>query len=191
MNFSLYNILSQLVPGFIVYAAVAYTFDIDYKGLDPLVLTAIAYSIGFVINSISAWIEGSFFRILGGLPSDELLKGKSCGRIKFYEWDKCKTLLKERNGGADPKTSALFGTAMRVANNEGRIQEMSNEYAFARGMLIAFVGAGLILALDMHCEVWFWLTYILLVLITAYRTKEKGYYYAKEVLTTALNKLEA
>jgi len=190
MNISFYNVLSHLISGFLVYIAGLYILKLDPNYLDPLMVTAVAYMIGYFINTLSAWSEWFLNWTWGGRPSDQLLKGKQCARIKFSEYEKACQLLQKKHGGKNTTTDNLFKVAMRITDNEGRISEMNGQYAFSRSFLVAILVSLVILSFKFYSNLEFWPVSVLLVLIAWYRAKERGYYYAKEVLNVALNKLE-
>jgi hypothetical protein len=190
MNLSIYNVLSQLISGFLLYLVGLYILKLDPKYLDPITATAVAYIIGYFINSISAWLEWLLNWTWGGRPSSQLLKGKKCARIKFVEHEKMNRLLHEKVEGEKMTTDDLFKVAIRVADNEGRIGDMNGQYALARSILIAATISSVILGFKLYYNAWFWAITVVLVLSAWYRAKERGFYYAKEVLNNALNKLE-
>lgn len=190
MNLSFYNVLSHLISGFLVYIVGLHVLNLEPDYLDPLIATAVAYILGYIINSVSAWIEGFLNWTWRGRPSDQILKGGRCMSIGFSEHAKIHLLLQKRHGGENPTTDDLFKVAMRIANNEGRIPEMSGQYAFSRSFFIASIISLIMLGFELYINWIFWVISVLLILIVWYRTKECGYYYVKEVLNVALNKLE-
>ncbi len=189
MSLSLYNVLSHLMPGYLLYLAIIHFFNIDAKYFDPIVATAIAYIIGYFVNSVSAWVEWVLNWSWRGRPSEQLLKGKKCGRIEFAEHEKMVKIFQEKIGKDNVKIDDMFQIAMRVADNDGRISDMNGQYAFSRSILVAVIISSTILSFKYYCINWFWILSIMVILIFWYRTKERGFYYAKEVLTVALNKL--
>jgi hypothetical protein len=124
------------------------------------------------------------------MPSSQILEGQACGRIKFSEWKTVKGLLQKELGKHKGDSIKLFGVAMRVAKNEGRIDEMNAQYAFARAMLTGVIVASIVFLVNTPCNLWLWPTAVIFSLVTWYRAKERGYYYAKEVLSVALNQLK-
>ena len=190
MNLSFYNVLSHLISGFLVYIVGLYFLKLDVDYLDPLMVTAVAYMIGYFINTISAWSEWLLNWTWGGRPSDQLLKGQQCARIKFSEYEKICQLLQKKHRGKNTTIDNLFKVAMRISDNEGRISEMNGQYAFSRSFLVAILVSLVILGVEFYSNLGFWFVSALLVLIAWYRAKERGYYYSKEVLNVALNKLE-
>ena len=72
MNFKYYDLLSSLVTGVIVCISINYAFELNFD-YDAIPLLAIAYIVGYFINSISALCENTFYKIMGGMPSDVLL----------------------------------------------------------------------------------------------------------------------
>jgi hypothetical protein len=171
----------------LVYIVGLHALDLEPNYLDALMATAIAYTLGYFVNSISAWIEFILNWTWGGRPSDQLLKGEVCGRIKFPEWKTTLKLLQKELDNKNASVDDLFKVAMRKAKNGGRIPEMNGQYAFSRSILIAILISVIILGLDFYQNTVFWIISLVLILAAWYRTKERGFYYAKEVLSEVLN----
>lgn len=190
MNLSFYNILAHLISGFLVYLVGLYTLELEPDYFDPLIATVVAYLVGYFVNSISAWGEFLLNWTWGGRPSDQLLKGKKCGRIKFVEWEKTLNLLKNELNDKKATTDDLFKVAMRKAKNDGRISEMNDQYAFSRSILIAILICVVILGANLYQNIGFWIISLIVILASWYRAKERGFYYAREVLNEALNNVE-
>ncbi len=189
MNLNLYNILSHIIPGFLLFMVGGYTLGIDFNAIPPLSATAIAYIIGFFTSTVGAWAEGGLFWTWGGKPSNNLLKGKGCGRIAFTEWKKVKNLLAKELGKQNATENNLFGVAMRISNKLERAEDMNAQYAFTRSLMVAVVGSAAFTLYANPCDISLWVVAIIATLVVWYRTKERGYYYAREVLAGALNKL--
>ena len=95
MKFSLYNVLSSLLHGFVLLYVVFHMFSIEINDKAILFYTAIAYFLGFFINTLSSWIEPLYFWCWGGKPSNKLLDGNSrLTGIKLYQADVIKNHLK-------------------------------------------------------------------------------------------------
>ncbi|MCF7846713.1 MAG: hypothetical protein K9M51_01445 [Candidatus Gracilibacteria bacterium] len=190
MNLSVYNILAHLISGFLVYLVGLYALELEPNYLDPFMATAVAYLIGYFVNSISAWVEFILNWTWSGRPSDQLLVGKGCGRIQFPEWKKILKLLQKELDNKKTSADDLFKVAMRKAKNGGRIPEMNGQYAFSRSVLIAILISVVFLGIPLYQNIGFWIISLILILASWYRAKERGFYYAKEVLSEALNKFE-
>lgn len=189
MKLSLYNVLSHLIPGYLIYIVIFYCFEIDAQFLNSLSATAVAYLIGYFVNTFGAWIESFLYWTWGGAPSLQLLEGKSCNRIKFSENNKIRKLLIEKYDVKD-NSDVLFKVAMRISADGGRISSMNEQYVFSRSILISVFISFAWLSFEFWQSSLFWTLGLLLILISWYRSKERGFYYVKEVLNKALNDLE-
>lgn len=56
MNFKAYDILSSLVPGFLVLLAGMQLFEISFNKDNIIPYTAEAFLLGYVINTLSSWL---------------------------------------------------------------------------------------------------------------------------------------
>ena len=61
MNFKFYDILSHLIPGFVVYLVylsfTGETFDKDFV----VPATAIAFILGYFVNTLASWLEDFYY----------------------------------------------------------------------------------------------------------------------------------
>ena len=133
---------------------------------------------------------------MGGKPSDKLLKapkpnccGKTrnytgFGRIRFYEYKKAVKLLKQELDDDKACEGKMFGKAMSYSNSneKTRVPDFNAQYAFSRVMLtLVIVSAGIIMP-KFYDLWWAWLITLALIILIGRRCKERGYYYAREVL---------
>ncbi len=188
MKFKFYDILSHLIPGFIVYIAFleinGESFDKDFV----VPATAIAFVLGYFINTLSSWLEDFYFWTWRGKPSNRLLDGKDIWKVRFYEHEKAKQVLQSENSSNTTSNDALFAIAMRYATPEtnSRIPDFNANYAFARVILTTILISSGFMIYSYYSK---WEVYVIsipLILIAWYRAKQRGYYFSREVLKTYL-----
>ena len=165
--------------------------------MNSILSLALAYVWGYILNAVSGLIEPFYFWTMGGRPSDKLLTSpsKCCitgktknytgyGRIKFFQYDKAIKMLRDELGDTDACTRKMFEKAMSYSNSNTatRVPDFNAQYAFSRVMLTLALVVGVILAFYYYCQWWYWLVFMVTVLLLWNRCKERGYYYAKEVL---------
>ncbi|MFR5934549.1 hypothetical protein [Phocaeicola sp.] len=189
MKFSLYNVLSSLLHGFVLLYVVFHMFSIEINDKAILFYTAIAYFLGFFINTLSSWIEPLYFWCWGGKPSNKLLDGNSrLTGIKLYQADVIKNHLKSDvgNGGQQQSNDCLFSIAKRKAGETNRISDLNGMYAFSRGLLtLSFVLSALLISKFYFCW-WSYVICIITIVILNIRSRQFAYYYSREVYTTYL-----
>ena len=61
MSFKPYDILSALIPGFLMLLALLNILGVSYHKDLVIAYTAIAFLIGFIINTLSSWLEDFYF----------------------------------------------------------------------------------------------------------------------------------
>ena len=83
MNFKAYDILSSLIPGFIMLIVLIPFLGLEYNKDYVIGYTAIAFLLGYVLNTLGSWLEDLYYLTWGGKPSDKLLDGKSIWKIKI------------------------------------------------------------------------------------------------------------
>ena len=114
MNFKAYDILSSLIPGFIVLLVLLKLFGLNYDKDYVIAYTAIAFLIGYVVNTLSSWLEDFYYFTWGGKPSNNLLEGKGVWKVKFYEHEKAKNCLIQETQSTNPTNDHLFSIAMTL-----------------------------------------------------------------------------
>lgn len=188
MNFKFYDILSSLVPGFIILAASMYVLNIEYNKDYVLPYTALAFLVGYIINAICSWLEGIYYWTWGGKPSTMLLDGKDMWKVRFYESNRVKEHLLEELKDTNASNDKLFHEAMRYANgkSDSRVDDFNAHYAFSRSLLTTTLMAIIFIAFRQYDN---WLFYVIAIpsfFVVWFRCKQRAYYYAREVLNEYL-----
>jgi hypothetical protein len=190
MKFKAYDILSSLVPGFLILLALLRLFNLQFDKDLIVAYTAIAFLLGYIINTVSSWLEDFYYFTWGGKPSSKLLDAKGIWKVKFYHTTEVKALLQAESTNATASNDELFAIAMRSANGEKdtRVEDFNAQYAFSR-VLLTTVILGTVALLFTHYGDWRYYAVLMpIIFIIWLRCKQRGYYYAKEVLNVYLKK---
>ena len=184
MNFKAYDILSSLVPGFIVLMVLLNFVNIEYNKDWLIPYTAFAFLLGFVINTVSCWLEDIYYCTWGGKPSNRLLDGKSICKVRFYEYQKVKSLLLNEVSTDNPSNDQLFAIAMRYANGkkDSRVDDFNANYALSRAILTTVLISTILMLIKNYND---WRVYAITLPILFgvwLRCKQRAYYYAREIL---------
>lgn len=188
MNFKAYDILSSLVPGFLILLVLLKVLDIPYDKDLIIGYTAIAFLVGYIMNTISSWLEDIYFWTWGGKPSIRLLEGKDIWKVRFYDSLKVKQLLLQESTNLNAKHDELFSIAMRYSNGQkdSRVDDFNGMYAFSRALLTTLLISSLMLIIQNY-DNWIYYVGLLPTLVILWlRCKQRGYYYAREVLNVYL-----
>jgi len=194
MNFKLYDVLAHLIPGFLTIALVLHWQDISFDNNYILPATAIAFLIGYIINTLSSWLEGFYFWTWKGNPGASLLKGKKCWKVTFNENDRKKAISLLSSGLEkidDYKT--MFAKAKRIAEANDTMQRLltfNTNFAFSRVFLTTILLLSPFIVI-LYINNWFLIVGLVILLIISWlRAKQRAYYYAREVLNIYLTVLE-
>lgn len=196
MQFKYYDTLSTLISGAALLFVVSLAMKYDVQDTNVVILLAMAYILGYVLNAISAFAEPFYYWIMGGMPSDRLLtvpKPRCCGkvrnytgfgRVRFYEYEKAIRLLKDELEDDNANTRKMFGRAMSYSNsdNNTRVPDFNAQYAFSRVILTLVIVSVVVLAPQYYQLWWAWIIVAASICLAGRRCKERGYYYAREVL---------
>lgn len=180
----MYDILSNLIPGFLILFALAILIDKSLNELDITASIVLSYIIGYLNNTLSSWIEDLFNWSWGGKPSDQLLEGKSIWKVTFYQADKAKEYLIKEIQVNSPSTDSLFQIALRYAITDERVKEFNSNYALSRNLILSFTISSVIVNFYFWFNTWILAGSAVLIFIMWIRAKQRGYYFAREVLNT-------
>lgn len=188
MNFKLYDIFSQLIPGFILYATYLH---VDHQSFDSSFIvpaTAISFVVGYFVNTLASWLEPFYYFTWGGKPSNQILQGKSIWKVKFNELDKTRKYLVEEFGEAEATNDQLFSLANRYATPEvsARVADFNANYAFSRVILTTMLIVSGLLIWANYSNPSIYLVTLPIIFMAWLRSKQRGFYFAKEVLKTYL-----
>lgn len=172
MKLRFYDIVSQLIPGLMVYFSFMYLWDVPQQWQKFLPAFAFAMALGFGINAISSWLQPIYYWTWGGKPSTQLLNGIDIPKGRFYQKEQVAKWLEENYPGYS--TDALFEVAYQKAKNAANenVRIFNDNYAYARSL----VTTGLILAVlflsQYYCIWWVWLVTIFVLLMLWQRARE-------------------
>lgn len=193
MNFKYYDILSLLVMGYIVLMIFMNVFEIHYDNADSVLHLAFAFIVGYFINTLSSLLEDFFYWTIGGMPSNKLLKidpnkrYTGIRKVKFYQAQKVIEMLKIDVDDVNASEGKMFGRAMRISsgNEKSRVPDFNAHYALSRTVLtVMLIISGVLIIHYYGC----WKTYLIIIplLLAWERYRERGYYFAREVLNEYL-----
>jgi hypothetical protein len=210
-KFEFYDILGILVPGVLL----VYVFLLCFPGtiafvppkmsdaLNTIAFTAMAIFVGQLVQAIASLLEGPLYRTWGGRPSERALHSglgtrylpdATAKRIRA----KLKKVVSEHATDRD-----LFLYAMQCAEgaNSAQVSKFSALFAYHRALLVlclasfilitasAFIGA--LAALPRWKLVLLAAAAFVVFVLVWHRTRQRAYYYVREVLLTAERAMDA
>lgn len=193
MSFKYYDLLSKLIVGMVASYAILFIFFPDLELSEWIILPA-GYVVGYFLDALSSFIEPALNRTICGKPSTVLLtpilgqKWTGIKKVKFFFSEEAVKCLKIDTGDEDASTEKMFSYAKQMvnANKECRVQDFNGHYALSRVILTTVIIA-VVVAEIWYCCVWYsWLISLATLLLAWNRFRERGYYYAREVLNEYL-----
>jgi hypothetical protein len=205
-KFEFYDVLAMLVPGTLLVALVAIFFPalalraqtVEFpEGFAVICLLALAIFFGHLVQAISSLVEPIFNWTLRGRPSEQALR---IGLGDRYFPAKTATRVRAKLAalvGTDAQNQTLFLFAMQKAetSDNKRVSRFNGIYAFHRAILTLALIAILLLVLSMIWGVavhWplqekatTFAGILGLLMLFWNRTRQRAYYYVREVLLTA------
>lgn len=195
MDIKYYDLLSTTIIGVTIVSSINYLF-LENIEIDSVVYLALGYLAGYFINAIGSLLECFYYKTINGMPSDKLLtlvdgqNWTGCKRVKFYEAEKVIAMLKKELNDQNASERKMFECAMRKVNGceDCRVPAFNAQYAWSRTMLTAVLIVDILCFFRFYNEWLFWIIAMILLIISWNRFKERGYYYAREVLNEYLNR---
>ncbi len=208
-KFDIYDILGILIPGTLLVCLISQLFPavvshcgaVKYPdGFAVIALLALSIFVGHVIQAVASILEPLLHISWGGRPSDRALSkglgdrylpGNTASRIR----ERLESVL-----GKSAGTRSLYLYAVQRAEGVGRVGKFNSLYAYHRAVLTA-----LILSLVMLSTAYCWgcaadwprlakglvfVGVLLIIVILWYRSKQRAFYYVREVLLTVEHILE-
>ena len=203
---NLYDTLATIVPGTVLVTVVAALFPnvarpfhgIGFPDEFALVaLLAAAIGAGLSVQTLGCMLEERFFNLFGGMPSDRALAGRLGDRyLPRDAAQRIKAMLQKRCGPtAKPRSLFLHTMSVAESSPESKAAAFNAQYGQLRAVCALFI---LMLVLLGTSRLWgaaatwrvpsFWTVEGLAALLTvlfAWRTWQRGAYYARDVLLSA------
>jgi len=193
MSFKYYDLLSNLTVGVVVFYAVLKLY-FCVEDISELVILAGGYVTGYFLNAISGFMEPFLQWTIGGKPSDHLLSPireidwTGIKKVKFYYADEAIELLTIDAKADSSDKGKLFDYAKHraILCKDCRVPDFNNHYSLSR-VIFATVILGVVVAEIEYYDVWYsWLISAVALFLAWNRFRERGYYYAREVLNEYL-----
>ena len=193
MSFKYYDLLSNLTIGIIIFY-VLWKILFPEIVISDLCVIPCGYVVGYFLNAISSLIEPVLFKTICGRPSDKLLtpipgqKWTGIRKVRFYFAEQAIEMLKKDTKDKDATTDKMFGYAMHLVNSnkENRVSDLNGHYALSRVIFTTVIITVIIVEIK-FARIWYsWPITIPVLLLAWNRYRERGYYYAREVLNEYL-----
>ena len=193
MSFKYYDILSSLIVGIVAFYAIWMLAFPSIIISDWVVIPA-GYVVGYFLNAISNFIEPVMYITICGKPSNKLLtpvpgrEWTGIRRVKFYFAEQTIESLKEDLGDEKATTEKMFDYAKSVVNTDknSRVPDFNGHYALSRVILTTSFVAVVLVEIRFYYIWYSWVISIVLLFFAWNRYRERGYYYAREVLSEYL-----
>jgi len=194
MEFRIYDILSSLIHGVICLGTAMQLFDWSFQDYGAMYFAALAFCIGYLINTMGSWLQKALFWSFGGTPTKLMLrnrKGKTYAGISGVPFHFSKELVEELKNDLqvesiiDDKFSERMQQVARQSNNT-RIKDFNCSYAFSRSLIVSSLIVLELLISRYPCT---WQIYFVLItpIICYFRCRNRAFHYAKEVAMEYLN----
>lgn len=209
-KFEIYDIIGVVVPGVLL----ACVLPLFFPGMVPLVstvtfpeaftviaLTALAVLAGHVVQAIASIVERPMYWSWGGRPSDRIFSdGLGDRYLPLDTAKRIKEKLLEICPGASDRSLFLYAM-QRAECGGGRTARFNALYAYHRAILIltavvialylASFAGGLASTLGWKRNTIILVSLAVFFVLAWYRAKQRGFYYAREVLLKAEHDLDA
>lgn len=184
MNFKAYDILSSILPGFLILIAGLDMLEMAFDKDLVVLYTALSFPLGYVANAISSWMEGIYFWSWGGQPSSELLSSRTAWKVPFFDGNKTRQLLIIDSGNPSATNAELFTYAMRYGggDKDSKVEDLNANYVFSRNLLTTILLGSPFLFIRHHFDYRFYIILIPIIFVLWLRCKQRGYFYVRQIL---------
>lgn len=209
-KFDYYDLLGHIIPGLVLIGGaylLLYWFGVEVKipvisdAVTAVVILGMAIFSGNLLQALSSLLEPFYFWTWGGMPSNKLLAGKS-RRISAVYLSILKDTVKGHIAVSKTETNEakgelenrdIFMHCLTLCNQKslGRINRFNSLYAYHRALTtlsLVFLVITIIALIKVSVPagaLWVILTEIIVTLILWNRTRQRGFYFAEEVLRSA------
>lgn len=189
MGLKYYDLLSNTIVGVVVIAVVKIVW-FKNQSLDVEAYITGGYLLGYFINAASSLIEPVYYWLIGGMPSDRLLspvngqEWTGIHKVKFYEAQLAIRKLKSELGDDNASTGRMFACAKchSVSNLDSRVPDFNAQYALSRVIFTCTIVVFIFLSFQLYDLWYFWIVGLAALWLAWNRYREKGFYFAREVL---------
>jgi len=192
MNYKYYDLLSNLTVG-VVAVYTLWKILIPELDISEWVVIPAGYVVGYFLDAFSSLIEPVLYRTIGGKPSNVLLtpiEGQEWTGIKKVKFFFSKQVVEELKHeiGDNATTDKMFSYVMRIVNTntDCRIPDFRSHYALSR-VILTVTAIAVTIAEIKYYYIWYsWGLSAIILYLAWNRFRERGYYYAREVLNEYL-----
>jgi hypothetical protein len=204
-KFTYYDVIAHIVPGTLVLGVLAllpevFGFQVPTPKSDLIAVVAglpVTYTIGQVVQGLSSLMQPVYYKLWGGMPSTVIVEGHS-KRLKGERLERVMGALTAYFDSPSETTNereALISDAMALCNREalGRVADFNASYAFHRALLTTGAVTTILLAVAVFSAnasvrpgaIYFGCLALALTAIEFVRARQRGEYFAVEVLNMA------
>jgi len=189
MTFSLYDILSKVIPGGLIFFALILVFPIPKDQLGEATSLIAVYILGYFVETIASLVERPIiFKLFGKNPAVKLLEGGKFLHISLDRKEKLNEIIERDFKEIKDDKLSLFSTFYDVVTKKDykRVNHFLEHYILSRNILVSFFIGGIIyMSFNFNLTI---LIFFLVALIFLFlRTKQRNYYFAKEVISSYLH----
>jgi hypothetical protein len=208
-KFDYYDILGTVIPGTLLLACAALCFPelvvlasgATYPdAFAVIILTSLAIFLGQIVTSIASLAEPLLYKTWGGRPSDMALSRGLGSYLSASTASRIQAKLKPHAGAVDEQSLFLYAMHRSDAAGIGRAARFNSLYAYHRSLLIlslvvaALLGASMIWGRASSWNVGWKIASLVVMASLAwlvwFRTKQRAFYYVREVLLTAEREID-
>lgn len=189
MTFSLYDILSKVIPGGLIFFAIIAVSPILKNHLGEATSLIAVYILGYFVETIASLIERPIiFKLFGKNPAIKLLEGGKFLHIDLDRKEQLNEIIEKDFEEIKDNKLSLFSTFYDVINKKEykRVNHFLEHYILSRNILVSSLIGGIIY-LSFNFDIKMLLLFIVILIFLFLRTKQRNYYFAKEVISSYLH----
>jgi hypothetical protein len=210
-KFEFYEVLGVLVPGVLLVYALLVCFPGTTSLVPPKMsetvnaigFTAMVIFLGQLVQAVASLLEGPLYKTWGGPPSERALRsGLGPRYLPSATAMRIRTKLKEVAGEhATDRDLFIYAIGRAETANSARVSKFNALFAYDRALLVLCLAAimliissgfvGALATLPYWKVALFGGVAILVFVLVWHRTRQRAYYYVREVLLIAERSLDS
>lgn len=189
MAFSVYDLLTKLVPGSALYFSLLYFFGAPMEYLPQFIALFPIYLLGYLNETASSILERNFlFKLFWGNPAEKLLDGKGFSQIRLYDPSEAIRKFESDHNTGEPSKIKMFTKMYSIVSktDNKRVTDFLANYNLSRNLFFSSIFSSILIVVQSR-NVSISIVLSLIAILLFIRSKQRNYWFCKEVIESFIH----